>query len=340
MSVTKQKNGKWLCQIDRKGVKRIRKTFSSKREADLFESEYLFHVNQVKKQITDPRTMIQLIDVWYRTHGVTLSKHKKLYNAMIEAAIKMGNPVAQALTPEIFINYRFQRTQTDTKTISLKTMNNIHGYISAMYNLLRKLGIIDYDNPIANVDKLRLQERQMSYLTLEQIAQLLDNILSRCKNESTWYVANLCLRTGARWGEAEQMLRKQLHNGRVTYVNTKSKKVRTIPLDEDFYQDLEKFVSNKQPEERVFTNCIGSFRRAMKRTGITLPKGQNTHVLRHSFASHFIMDGGNILTLQRILGHSDVKMTMRYAHLAPNHLSDAVNLNPISKIIGGKVAVK
>jgi site-specific recombinase XerD len=44
------------------------------------------------------------------------------------------------------------------------------------------------------------------------------------------------------------------------------------------------------------------------------------HLLRHTFASHFVMSGGNILALQKILGHSDVKMTMIYAHLAPDYL--------------------
>jgi site-specific recombinase XerD len=44
------------------------------------------------------------------------------------------------------------------------------------------------------------------------------------------------------------------------------------------------------------------------------------HILRHTFASHFVMSGGNILALQRILGHSDVKMTMIYAHLAPDFM--------------------
>ena len=45
------------------------------------------------------------------------------------------------------------------------------------------------------------------------------------------------------------------------------------------------------------------------------------HTLRHSFASHFVMSGGNILTLQKILGHSDIKMTLVYAHLAPDFLN-------------------
>ena len=46
------------------------------------------------------------------------------------------------------------------------------------------------------------------------------------------------------------------------------------------------------------------------------------HACRHTFASHYVMAGGNILVLQRILGHSDVKMTMIYAHLAPDFLGD------------------
>ncbi|WP_159150688.1 tyrosine-type recombinase/integrase, partial [Klebsiella pneumoniae] len=43
-------------------------------------------------------------------------------------------------------------------------------------------------------------------------------------------------------------------------------------------------------------------------------------VLRHTFASHFMMNGGNILVLRDILGHSDIKMTMVYAHFSPDHL--------------------
>ena len=79
------------------------------------------------------------------------------------------------------------------------------------------------------------------------------------------------------------------------------------------------------------SDLIRSFRRALKRTTIERPKGQAAHVLRHTFASHFIMNGGNILTLQKVLGHSDIKMTMRYSHLSPDFLEEATRLNPLSK---------
>ncbi|MGP9701914.1 MULTISPECIES: tyrosine-type recombinase/integrase [Halomonas] len=61
---------------------------------------------------------------------------------------------------------------------------------------------------------------------------------------------------------------------------------------------------------------------------IELPRGQRTHVLRHTFASHFVINGGNLLTLQKIMGHQSIQMTMRYAHLAPDHLKEAITYGP------------
>ncbi|WP_158663246.1 tyrosine-type recombinase/integrase, partial [Escherichia coli] len=57
--------------------------------------------------------------------------------------------------------------------------------------------------------------------------------------------------------------------------------------------------------------------------------GQAVHALRHTFASHFMMNGGNILTLQKILGRAKIQTTMIYAHLAPDYLQDAVRFNPL-----------
>lgn len=60
-----------------------------------------------------------------------------------------------------------------------------------------------------------------------------------------------------------------------------------------------------------------------------MPKGQAVHVLRHTFATHFRANGGNILVLQRILGHATIQQTMTYAHFAPDFLQDAVRFNPL-----------
>jgi len=59
--------------------------------------------------------------------------------------------------------------------------------------------------------------------------------------------------------------------------------------------------------------------RLLRNAGVRIPI-HPWHTLRHTFASHFIMQGGNILTLQKILGHSDIKMTLVYSHLSPDFL--------------------
>lgn len=327
MSIKQDQSGKWRLQIDRKDIPRVRKSFHSRDDAEAFERHYLSTYSAKDAPNSDTRTLKDLIGLWSRYHGVNLSDHDRRLNVLETMAKALNNPIACELTAEQFVSYRFDRLEAG---ISEKTFNNQHGYLSAVFNKLRRLKVIKYENPIADVDFIKIHERQLSYLSAWQIKTLLETIKSGCLNESTWFVTQLCLRTGARWGEVEKLRFKQLHNGRVTYEFTKSKRTRTVPLDKAFYKKLLAFVGYKNPDERIFKNCIGAFRRAVARADIKLQKGQCSHILRHSFASHFVMNGGNILSLQKILGHADITMTMRYAHLAPDHLKDAVNLNPLS----------
>jgi integrase len=51
---------------------------------------------------------------------------------------------------------------------------------------------------------------------------------------------------------------------------------------------------------------------------------QERHDLRHTFASNFVIKGGNLVSLQKILGHSTITMTLRYAHLAPGFLANDI----------------
>ena len=64
-------------------------------------------------------------------------------------------------------------------------------------------------------------------------------------------------------------------------------------------------------------------RNAAKAAGIeSLTK---VHTLRHTFASHLVMKGVDLPTVKKLMGHSDIQTTMVYAHLAPDHLAEAVD---------------
>lgn len=82
----------------------------------------------------------------------------------------------------------------------------------------------------------------------------------------------------------------------------------------------------------MFHPCSQEFKKTLVLTDKQLAEGQKMHVLGHTFASHFMMNGGNILVLQRILGHVNIRETMRYAHFSPGHLEEAAMLNAIAEL--------
>jgi integrase len=145
-------------------------------------------------------------------------------------------------------------------------------------------------------------------------------------------VAKLCLATGARWDEAESITRQQVLNGQVRFTRTKNGKSRSVPIPPDLESLL--LARGYPGSGKLFSSCRSAFRKAYERAGLHTP-GQMTHILRHTFASHYMMQGGNILTLQRILGHGDIKMTMRYSHLAPDHFATALTLSPLALLSSG-----
>ena len=175
--------------------------------------------------------------------------------------------------------------------------------------------------------EFKISESEMAYLTIDEIRTLLAECEnSRSKDLTT--IVKICLATGARWSEAEGLKGNQIRAGQIIFVKTKGKKNRAVPITEQLHAEL----PSSRKAHAIFEPCYSAFRKAMQRAGINTPNGQLTHVLRHTFASHFMMNGGNILVLQRILGHTDIKITMRYAHFAPDHLSEARMFNPLNMI--------
>lgn len=325
MAITQLPDGRWKVDIEPIKGKRFRKTFKTKGEASRFETACkakLMETPEWSPRPKDRRKLSELFSRYYDLHGHTLADSKRLKQVLENIARDLGNPVAVKFTADQFCTLRGKQL---AEGIHGKTLNNRLGYVKSVFNELHRLGDIDYPNPLDKVRPLRLQERPLSYLAHEQIAELLDAFDNYPNCQHLALIARVCLATGARWGEAQGLVPSRVKNRAVTFANTKSRRTRTIPI----HPALERALLDYFKQYGPFPNCIRHFSRVLSSTSIKLPAGQATHVLRHTFASHFVMGGGNILTLQKVLGHSSVTMTMRYAHLSPDHLQDAVRLNPI-----------
>ena len=122
MSINQQKNGYWLVDIQKQNLKRVRKSFKTKKEAELFELNYLAANNDhISPKISDERRLSELIELWYKYHGVNLADHEKHRRLLLVMASKLKNPIASELTAESFVNYRYNRL---VEGLNAKTFNN------------------------------------------------------------------------------------------------------------------------------------------------------------------------------------------------------------------------
>lgn len=297
--------------------------FTSERKAIQLDKRLSieFDRNNIGK---DKRRLDELVTLWYRLHGKTLRDHIRLRKNLYRMSDRLGNPIASDLTSEDFAKYREQRSMEVTTT----TINREHAYLRAMFNELDRLGVIKFDNPLTKIRPFKEREKELRYLAHDEIGQLLE-VCETFRNQSLVHIVKICLATGARWGEAEELKPSQIKNNQITFLNTKSSKNRTVPINQTLFDEL----TSLEPvsDKRMFLSSLSTFRKAVARAEIDLPKGQLTHVLRHTFASHYVINGGNIVKLRDVLGHSEITTTMRYAHLAPDHLEETLLLNPLNQ---------
>ncbi|HFO1823421.1 TPA: tyrosine-type recombinase/integrase [Escherichia coli] len=343
MAVRKLTTGKWLCECYPAGRsgRRVRKQFATKGEALAFERHTMEETESKPwlGESVDRRTLKDVVELWFKLHGKSLTAGQHVYDKLLLMVGALGNPLATDLTSKMFAHYRDKRLTGEIyfsekwkKGASPVTINLEQSYLSSVFSELSRLGEWSYPNPLENMRKFTIAEKEMAWLTHEQIVEL----LADCKRQDPILalLVKICLSTGARWREAVNLTRSQVTKYRITFVRTKGKKNRSIPISKELYEEIMALDGFN-----FFTDCYFQFLSVMEKTSIVLPRGQLTHVLRHTFAAHFMMSGGNILALQKILGHHDIKMTMRYAHLAPDHLETALRFNPLATLPSGdKVA--
>ncbi len=150
------------------------------------------------------------------------------------------------------------------------------------------------------------------------------------------YILLFLLSTGARLNEARQAKWEQvdLEKGvwRIPATNSKSKKTRAVPLNASAMwvlgqlwtrQGRHPYLFVNEATNRPFVTITRAWYRLREKAGI---QSLRIHDLRHSFASFLVNGGRSLYEVQQILGHSDPKVTMRYAHLSTKALQEAANV--------------
>lgn len=313
---------------------RYRKTFHRKKDAEKFIfDEYSKYQNGIfpDRDMSHQR-LSDLIKKWYELKGYTLKSGEKRLQNLEAICLRMGDPKVSAITPEFWMDYQRKRLNSKTRVgtpMKANAVNHEQAYVSAVFGTLIKLRVYEGLNPLSGVPKLDIDESAVTYLDFNEIRAL----LAACEQFASTDLhirVRLCLATGARWGEVEKLQARHIRDCKIHFEKTKNANARAMPISEELSTAA---LEGRPRKGRIFdSTCLTAFSNALDRAGIDLPRGQNTHVLRHTFATHYMIDDGNILHLQKMLGHKTLAMTMMYAKFSPSYLQDALTKNPLAQI--------
>lgn len=289
-----------------------------KKQSILFRDYVLNWFYSVKSATICKKTQIEYLHI-FNKHLFTECQNKMIN----EVTRKDADNLVQKLTE---------------KNRNAKTINKI----LIIFKMIMKVAKRDkaiITNPLEDYNLLKEKENDFQFLSKIEILQLL-----RASHGTHIYpVILLAVNTGMRIGEI-----LGLHWDRVDFElslitvsrtysrhglkeSTKTNAIRRVPMNPEIFELLKNMWLTQKSPQFVITNIKGEpvnpdhfssrdFKSALNKAGI---RHIRFHDLRHTFASQFMMNGGNIYDLRAILGHTDVTMTMRYAHLSHDHLKQA-----------------
>lgn len=165
-----------------------------------------------------------------------------------------------------------------------------------------------------------------------------------------WVIINFLLGTGVRANELRHLRIKNVNmeNNMIILERTKTKKQRFIPISSTLYKVLREYLQYRgsaNEEEFLFCNVYGEqLPRTTLQMGITKyakKRGVNKyslHLFRYTFATRWIMNNGNPFQLQRILGHTTMKMVNNYINMEGEDLKNNIDMyNPLDQVNHGNI---
>ena len=234
------------------------------------------------------------------------------------------------------------------KGLSRKRVNNILACLGKMLRYAHEVELIEF---VPRVMLLKIPQQKFDFLTFDELSRLVEAVKGDSERRALVLLgADAGLRQGElialQWGDVDWVagaltVRRSSWKGVIG--TPKSGRERKVPLTARLMAALKAHRHLKS--ELVFCHADGrpftqsaieaALRFGCKRAGLRII---GSHVLRHTFCSHLAMRGAAPKAIQELVGHSTLSMTLRYMHLAPSALCEAIDLLNFGQPVGSEIS--
>jgi integrase len=276
-----------------------------------------------------PREFGEAFREFYRTHCATLRSPESVeYKFRVLRPYFAGRVLHEIAAPDIedMIADRLGAGS------SQPTCNRLRAHLSKLFNWAISRGYA-IENPVRRVKKFREDRGRTRYLTADEF----DRLVKAADSTRTGHLAPIvftAVHTGGRLMEILSLEWRDIDftTGTVTFRGElcKSGKTRVVPMVPALAETLKDVRATQRltaaEQERVFTfrgrplkSLRTAFGVACRKAGLT---GVRFHDLRHTFASWYMMNSGDLYRLQLLLGHQGPTMTQRYSHVSKKFIEE------------------
>ncbi len=241
-----------------------------------------------------------------------------------------------------YVLYLMKRTRYDghpytpAKT-ELLSSATIHGHVRtlrAFFNWL-VVEVLTQNNPAKDLKPPKVARKVVSTLSDDEIGAILNTFSISPSDARNQTLFMLLIDTGLRIGELVNLKMDDVHMDEgYLKVMGKGKKERIVPMGNNAQRALQRYLFRFRPKpinpvtNNVFLSTSSQpltensmklmFTRLAKRSGVCR---LHAHLCRHTFATRFLINGGDVFSLQQILGHSTLEMVRHYVNLASSHIA-------------------
>ncbi len=324
MKIYQHKNGNWIIDFTYKNQRVRRVVGESRRNAEAVMIRIKNDILMNKYGIARPKKAI-LFETFAKDYLKLHSKQNKQscsrdeYSLIPLKRFFKGKNLSD-ITVELIEKYKVKRREV----VSPATVNRELACLKTMFSKAIEWEKVE-TNPVKKIKMYKEDNVKEWILTNDEIKRLIETASSHLKP-----ILMIALNTGMRRNEILSLKWENVNmsKGYILIENSKSGKPRKIPMNllvREAFRNIERvseFVFYNSKTNNYIKDIKTAFKSACERAEI---KELRLHDLRHTSATKMIEAGVDLVTVSKILGHSSIQMTMRYAHPTPENMQRAVN---------------